>query len=217
MNLKNIKYIAPLLLIAAFLGFYFYKKHENKPVTILPVFGPKGNNGTDKSHKIQSFDFTNQYGESITEKTVEGKIFIADYFFTTCQSICPKMSTQMERVQEAFKNDPEVLILSHTVAPEEDSIESLAVYAAEHHAIKNKWHFLTGSKKALYKQARRSYLLDEEEGNGDEDDFIHTDKFALIDWNMQIRGYYSGIDSTEVNKLINDIKTLEAEKKWKAE
>jgi protein SCO1/2 len=214
---KNTKYIVPVLLIGVFLGIYFYKKNEKKPLRILPTYGPK-TYGKDKDtiyHTIQPFQFTNQFNETVTEKTVAGKIYVVDYFFTTCRSICPKMSSQMERVQEAFKNDSNVLILSHTVDPEEDSVEVLAAYAQKHKAVKNKWHFLTGNKPALYEQARKSYLLDAEEGNGGEEDFIHTDKFALVDGNRQIRGYYSGIDSAEVDQLIVDIKTLLAEKAWR--
>ncbi|MCD6067529.1 MAG: BsSco [Bacteroidetes bacterium] len=216
---KNIKYIAPILLIGVFLGIYLYKSKENRPVRILPFYGPIHVDKKDDTihHRIRSFHFTNQFGADITNKTVKGRIFIVDYFFTTCKSICPKMSKQMERVQDAFRDDPDVLILSHTVDPEEDSVEVLAAYADKHKAIKGKWHFLTGDKPALYEQARKSYLLDAEEGNGGEEDFIHTDKFALVDWNMHIRGYYSGIDSAEVDKLIVDIRILQEEKAWKHE
>ena len=124
------------------------------------------------------------------------------------------MTNQMERVQNKYLSNNDVIILSHTVDPEEDSVSVLFDYANRHHAIKGKWHFLTGDKKSLYNQARVSYLLDNETGNGDEHDFIHTDKFALIDWKGRIRGYYVGTDSAEVSKLITDISTLLDEKKW---
>lgn len=217
MNSKSIKYIAPIVLIILLVGVFFLKKSENKPITILPYYGPKKISGKSDTvfHAIRDFSFQNQYNETITLKDVKGKVFVCDYFFTTCQSICPIMSNQMERVQEAFKKEKNVLILSHTVDPEEDSVATMMSYAKSHKAIQGKWHFLTGSKPALYEQARVSYLLDAEEGNGGEEDFIHTDKFALIDWNGNIRGYYVGTDSAEVNKLIVDINILLNEKTWR--
>ena len=217
MKIKNAKYIAPLIVVVVLLVVYFLKKSENKPPLILPHYGPKSllNKSDTVFHTIKNFSFKNQHNEIITHKNIEGKIFVCDYFFTTCKSICPIMSNQMERVQEAYKNNATVLILSHTVNPEEDSVDVLNQYAIYHKAIKGKWHFLTGNKVDLYKQARVSYLLDAEEGNGGEEDFIHTDKFALVDWNGTIRGYYTGIDSIEVSKLIVDIKILLAEKEWK--
>lgn len=217
MNSKSIKYIAPIALILILILVFFLKKAENRPVTILPHYGPKGTvTGIDTVfHKIKNFSFQNQYNETISQKDVDGKIYVCDYFFTTCKSICPIMSNQMERVQEAYKNNKDFLILSHTVDPEEDSVEVLNQYALKHKAIKGKWHFLTGDKPSLYKQARESYLLDAEEGNGGEEDFIHTDKFALVDWNGNIRGYYVGIDSAEIAKLIVDIKILFNEKNWR--
>lgn len=216
MNLKSIKYIAPILLIIGLIIVFFLKKENPKPITILPFYGPKTYSAKKDTvyHSIMAFSFTDQYGRDITNNTVDGKIYVADYFFTTCKSICPIMSTQMERVQEAFKNESRVVILSHTVDPEEDSVSVLMDYATKHKAIKDKWYFLTGNKPALYEQARKSYLLDAEEGNGGEEDFIHADKFALIDWNKRIRGYYVGTDSAEVAKLIVDIKTLIREKEY---
>ena len=216
MNTKGIKYIAPLLLIGGLLIVFFLKKKDQKPVTILPHYGPKSYSAKKDTvfHKVMGFNFVDQYGREISERQTNGKIYVTDYFFTTCKSICPIMSNQMIRVQEAFKNESRVVILSHTVDPEEDSVEVLMEYANRHKAIKDKWYFLTGDKAALYAQARKSYLLDAEEGNGGEEDFIHTDKFALVDWNKNIRGYYTGTDSVEVNKLIIDIKTLLLEKKY---
>src|ERR1700741_1677475 len=117
MNIKGIKYIAPLLLIAGLLIVFFVKKKEQKPITTLPFYGPKtyAQKKDTIYHTIKAFSFTDQYGRAVTNNTVDGKIYVADYFFTTCKSICPKMSDQMERVQEAFKNENRVVILSHTV------------------------------------------------------------------------------------------------------
>lgn len=213
--MKFLKYILPILFILVLISIYFVRKQNNKPITILPIFGPKNVVQNDTTyHTIKEFNFINQYGASITKETVRNKVFVCDYFFTTCKSICPIMSNQMERVQQQFLTNNEVLILSHTVDPEEDSVNVLADYANQHKAVKDKWHFLTGDKKALYRQARESYLLDNETGNGDEHDFIHTDKFALIDWKGRIRGYYVGTDSMEISKLLVDINTLLNEKSW---
>lgn len=217
MNKKLIRYLLPALLVIALLSVYLMKKSEKKPITQLPVYSPKNQSKTNTpEHTIKDFHFTNQFNEAISLKTIEDKIVVCDFFFSTCQSICPIMSSQMLRVQEAFKNDTNILILSHTVDPEEDDVSVLLKYAMKNKAMKNKWHFLTGNKKELYQQARESYLLDNEQGNGDEHDFIHTDKFALVDWKGRIRGYYVGTDSIEVTKLIGDVKILMDEKNWES-
>ena len=214
---NNFKYILPLALVIALLSAYFFKSSNKKPITFLPIYGPKNTTKSDTDyHTIKQFNFINQYGNNITLESIKNKIVVCDYFFTTCKSICPIMSNQMERVQNHFATNNDIILLSHTVDPEEDSVSVLFEYAKRHHAVKGKWHFLTGDKKSLYNQARESYLLDNEAGNGDEHDFIHTDKFALIDWKGRIRGYYIGTDSVEVSKLITDISTLLDEKEWEA-
>jgi protein SCO1 len=218
MQFKNTKYYWLLLLIPALLVvFYFVKKNEQKPLRSLPYYGPKTySRQKDTSyHVVPDFEFTNQYGEKISQRDLANKIYVADYFFTTCQSICPIMSNQMERVAKVYRSNPDVLFLSHTVNPEDDSVSVLLDYAERHHAAKGKWHFLTGHKKELYSLARKGYLLDAEEGSGGEDDFIHTQNFALIDKERRIRGYYDGTDSSEVNRLIIDIQLLLDEYKWK--
>jgi protein SCO1/2 len=153
-------------------------------------------------HTIPPFSFTNQLGQTITQNDVAGKVRVVDYFFSTCQSICPIMSNQLERV---YTERPEVLLLSHTVDPETDTPEVLKAYAELHKAEPKRWMFLTGTKPALYEQARKGYLLDAQEGNGGAEDFIHTQNFALIDKHDRIRGYYDGTDSIAVNELIRDI------------
>lgn len=168
--------------------------------------------GAGRGHIIQDFSFVNQYGEIITQKNVEGKVYVVDYFFTTCGSICPVMTSQMKRVQAAFLNEHDLLILSHTVWPEVDTVEQLMRYAKEKAIVRNKWHLLTGDKSALYAQARKSYFVlkpaeAEDVGDGNSD-FIHTNNFVLIDRQRRIRGYYDGTDSLEVGKLINDIRLL---------
>ncbi|MCX6297086.1 MAG: SCO family protein [Bacteroidetes bacterium] len=161
------------------------------------------------------FSFTDQDGKIVTEKDFEGSVYVTDFFFTTCHSICPIMSNQMERIAEKFKGNTEVKILSYTVDPEVDTVQQLKAYAIKHNADSKQWHFVTGKKRALYQIARTGYLLNAEQGNGGPDDFIHTQNFALIDKEKRIRGFYDGTDSTEINQLMKDIDLLLAESHYK--
>jgi protein SCO1/2 len=179
---------------------------------LLPVFGEKKASGMDTVyHTIRPFFFTNQYNEPVTESTTKNKIYVADFFFATCQSICPEMSSQLVHVQEAFKNDSSVLILSHTVNPMHDTVEVLNGYAQSYGAIKGKWHFLTGSKKDIYALAKDSYLVNALEDDGTPEGFLHSELFMLIDTYGRIRGTYDGTDPVAVRKLIADIKLLKKE------
>ena len=182
---------------------------------LLPILGEKklgGANGKDTLyHTIQPFTFVNQYHDTITENTIANKIYVADFFFATCQSICPKMSSQMSIVQSAFKDDNDVLLLSHTVNPMHDTVEVLNAYAQSYGAIKNKWHFLTGAKKQIYDIAYKDYLVNALEDDGSEEGFLHSELFILIDKQKRIRGIYDGTDSVAVSKLIADIKLLKQE------
>lgn len=210
-----------LLVIATGVFIYAFFIFDNqKPLRYLPIFGNKTyeskNGKTDTTyHTIQNFSFINQDGKTITEKDFEGSVYVTDFFFTTCHSICPIMSTQMERVAANFKGNSEVKFLSHTVDPEIDTVEQLKSYALKHNANVKQWMFVTGEKQSLYEIARTGYLLDASEGNGGPDDFIHTQNFALIDKNKHIRGYYDGTDSTQMNQLIKDIDLLLAEHHYK--
>jgi len=217
MNFKN-KYWLLLLLPLIFICWFFISKKENKPVRYLAYFGPKNAQKTSDTsyHTVPDFTFTSQFNEPVSEETVKNKIYVTEYFFTTCHSICPIMNDNMERVYKAFKNDADILILSHTVDPETDSVPVLMDYAKRHGANDKKWLFVTGSKKDLYAQARKGYLLNADEGKGDEDDFIHTQNFALVDKERHIRGFYDGTDSLEVNRLIQEIKLLQKEYDYKA-
>jgi protein SCO1/2 len=185
---------------------------ENAP--LLPIIGEKvlPRDGKDTIyHTVKPFAFVNQYNEVVNDKTVNGKIYVADFFFVTCQSICPKMSSQLVHLQRAFQNDSSVLILSHTVNPHHDTVEVLNGYAQSYGAIKNKWHFLTGEKKSIYDMARYSYLVNAFEDDGSEEGFLHSELFVLIDAKKRIRGMYDGTDSIAVVKLISDIKLLKQE------
>lgn len=181
----------------------------------LPYIGEKGlaANGKDTIyHSIPPFQFINQDGKPITDKTFEGKIYVADYFFTTCQSICPKMATELQRVQDKFAyTNGMVQILSHTVNPENDSVPVLKAYSELVHADNSMWNFVTGDKKQLYDLARKGYLLNAMEGDGGPDDFIHSELFVLVDREKHIRGIYDGTNIKAVNDLLDDIKVLMAE------
>ncbi|MEZ4936106.1 MAG: SCO family protein [Crocinitomicaceae bacterium] len=201
--------------VAVFLNTKDYGPDELKvyqPKDVNPELKDNTINYNEKNHRIGQFAFLDQEGDTITKKDVEGKIYVADYFFTTCPTICPKMTAQLERVQEKYKDDPEILILSHTVHPENDTVEVMARYAQRHGAISKKWYFLTGEKEELYRLARQSYfvLKPAEVGEpGDAgSDFIHTNNFVLIDQKGRIRGYYDGTSPTEVDKLMEDIQKL---------
>lgn len=167
-------------------------------------------------HRIEEFSFLNQNNEEITLKDVEGKVFVAEYFFTTCQTICPVMTEEMTRVQKEFKGNEDVKILSFTVDPEVDDVEVMNAYAKEHNAVDGQWHFLTGEKKDLYKLARNSFFVlkpAEAQNLGDAgSDFIHTNNFVLVDQELRIRGYYDGTSSEEVDILMEDIQILLKEK-----
>lgn len=217
MNTKGNYYWLLLIVPLIFVGWYFFNKNEQKPIRTLPYFGQKNTikNGDTSYHEVKPFCFINQYNEKVTEETVKNKIYITDFFFTTCQSICPIMSSQLERVYQEFKNNKDILILSHTVSPEEDSVNVLMDYANLHGVKDKQWLFLTGEKKHLYDMARTSYLLNNEVGNGDDEDFIHTQNFALVDKEKHLRGFYDGTDSIEVTRLITDIKVLIEEYDYK--
>lgn len=186
------------------------------PVDVNAELVDESLRGIGLGHKVQDFTFLNQLGQTISQRDVAGKVYVVDYFFTTCPSICPVMTDQMSRIQEAYFNEPDFLILSHTVWPEVDTVEQLLAYAKEKGINAKKWYLLTGNKGELYKLARQSYFVlkpAEAENLGDGDsDFIHTNNFVLVDRERRIRGYYDGTNAKEVDKLIGDIKILLKEK-----
>ena len=162
-------------------------------------------------HQIPNFSLTNQEGKNITQKTFQNKIYVTDFFFTTCPGICPIMTKNMNLVQQAFKDDNEVLMLSHSVTPTKDSVPQLKKYALEK-SIGNNWHLVTGDKKEIYDLGRQSYFVEEDLGEPKGlNDFLHTENFILIDKNKHIRGIYNGLNKNDVNQLIADIKNLKKE------
>ncbi len=207
------KYFLIVVLLAIVVGCKTTTTETQK--VVLPVIGEKKLAGTDGKdtiyHTVQPFSFVNQFNDTITEKTVKNKIYVADFFFATCQSICPKMSSQLVHVQNAFKNDDDVLILSHSVNPLHDTVAVLNGYAQSYGALKHKWHFLTGNKKAIYDMARYSYLVNALEEDGTPEGFLHSELFILVDEKKQIRGMYDGTDSVTVAKMISDIQLLKQE------
>ncbi len=198
----NVKIYAAAFVVFAFVGWLVFSFFF-QPTDPLPVLGEPG-------HLVGRFSFTDQDGNTITEREVGGKIRVVEYFFTTCKSICPIMNTNLAIVQDEFKDRQDVIILSHTVNPSTDSVPVLKKYAERVHAIQGKWIFLTGSKVSLYQVAERSYLLsaDTTTITNEADAFIHTRYIALVDQKDQIRGFYDATDRNAINKLIADIHKL---------
>jgi len=164
-----------------------------------------------KYHTIANFSLTNQNGETITQDTYKDKIYVADFFFTTCPTICPIMTDHMYKIQKEIISDDDVMLLSHSVTPKIDSVAQLKKYAKEKGVIDRKWNLVTGDKKQIYELARKSYLAVKTDGNGDEYDMIHTENFMLIDKKRQIRGFYDGTNPEDIKQLLKDIETLKDE------
>lgn len=183
----------------------------NKP-DFTPEWISKKDAAYKSIHTIPAFSFTNQNGETVTEKTIADKIYVADFFFTKCGSICPKMTADMAILQDKYKDDKDVLLLSHSVTPEMDSVPVLKRYAENKGIISGKWHLLTGDKNEIYAIAKQQYYAGDTIGyyqTGNE--FLHTENFILIDKKRRIRGVYNGTLSLEMERLIDDITTLKKE------
>ena len=206
-----------ILVFGIAVGTYYLIPHDEK----LPVINPADVESEmvdpeilrqGYGHKIGSFAFLNQNGDTITDKFVKGKVYVAEYFFTTCGSICPIMNKQMKRVNTAYFDNPEVAVLSFTVDPDVDTVAQMKLYADGHDIKGDHWQFLTGDKKELYQLARQSYFVlkpAEAENLGDAgSDFIHTNNFVLVDRESRIRGYYDGTNPDEVGTLLKDIQKL---------
>ena len=164
-----------------------------------------------KDHTIADFELTNQNGQKITNKNYKDKIYVADFFFTRCQTICINMAYNMGELQNLYKKDTDIMFLSHSVTPEIDSVTVLKEYADRKGVIDGKWNITTGAKKHIYELARKSYFAVLDEGTGDENDFIHTEQFVLVDKEKRIRGYYDGTEKEDMEKLKKDILLLKEE------
>jgi protein SCO1/2 len=190
-----------------------------KPEKRLPVYQPSMVNPelvdstlvyVKKYHSIADFKLINQNGDTISQADYAGKIYIADFFFTTCPTICPVMTANMADIQQIIKGDDEVMLLSHSVTPEIDSVPQLKKYALEKGVIDAKWNLVTGDKKQIYELARKSYLAVLTDGDGGPYDMIHTENFILVDKERRIRGFYDGTSSEEVAQLLEDLKVLKS-------
>ena len=163
-----------------------------------------------KYHTIADFSLTNQNGKTITQRDYKGKIYIADFFFTTCPTICPVMTKNMAGIQEQIIDDDDVLLLSHSVTPVIDSVAQLKKYALEKEVNDAKWNLVTGDKKQIYQLARKSYLAVKNDGDGGPFDMIHTENFILVDKQRRIRGFYDGTKTGDIEKLLKDLDILKA-------
>lgn len=197
-----------IVLSAAFMT-YFYRITHDTPKH-LTVLGEPG-------HKVLPFSFVNQDGKTITNEDVNGKVYVVEYFFTTCKGICPKMNENMNLVYRAYKGNKDFMILSHSVDPVHDTVEAMKAYSQRFEADASQWMFLTGDKKKLYDMARYSYLIsaqDDTTGLSVDQDFIHDNHFVLVDRTGHLRGkFYDGLRKSDVDSLISDIKVLLEEKR----
>jgi len=201
------------------MGIMYLFYNALKPKASLPIYQPtmvdtqlvdSTVQHVKKYHQIADFKLLNQNGQTITEEDYKDKIYIADFFFTTCPSICPIMTEHMVEIQKAIIDDPKVLLLSHSVTPEIDSVPVLKQYALKKGVVDSKWNLVTGDKKQIYELARKSYLVAKDDGDGGPFDMIHTENFVLVDSKKRIRGFYDGTDPKDIEKLLEDLKILKA-------
>lgn len=220
--MKRILFLVVFFILGVTITYFMIKPSKEKS---LPVINPVDVNKEmvdpellriGYGHKIGNFSFLNQDGKVVTQQDVKGKVFVAEYFFTTCGTICPIMNVQMQRVHKVYQANNNVRILSFTVDPKVDTVAQMKRYAVAHGADVKSWFFLTGTQEKLYELARKSFFVlkpAETENQGDVgSDFIHTNNFVLVDKEMRIRGYYDGTNSKEVDELIEDIALLVKEK-----
>lgn len=207
-----------MLILSAIIITLIYQ--QLKPTPKLPVYQPSMVTAdlvdttvqyVRKYHEIGNFKLINQKGDTITQADFENKIYVADFFFTTCQSICIDMAKSMQTLQKEFKNDDEIRLLSHSVTPEIDDVPQLKKYAKEKGVIDEKWQLATGDKKQIYRLAREEYLASKTEGDGGPYDLVHTENFVLVDKEKRIRGFYDGTNPEEIEQLIEDIVILKLE------
>lgn len=208
-----VMFILSVFIVTAIYNLY-------KPTPKLPVYQPDMVTAdlvdttvqyVRKFHKIGEFNLINQNGDSISEQDFKDKIYVADFFFTTCQSICIDMASSMQRLQKEYIDDPEIRLLSHSVTPEIDDVQQLKKYAKEKGVIDSKWQLATGDKKQIYNLARKQYLASKSEGDAGPYDLVHTENFVLVDKEKRIRGFYDGTNQEEITQLIEDIDILKLE------
>jgi len=224
MDLKYFKKSMPVILIMAVfsVGMIIAIYSLLTPTKKLPVFNPSDVNPklvdesvfhVRRNHKVADFKLINQNGDTITQDSYADKIYVTDFFFTRCMTICPIMTNNIGKLQEVFKNDDDILFLSLSVTPVIDSVSVLKEYAILKGVDDAKWNITTGDKKHIYDLARKSYFAVLEEGDGGLQDFIHTENFILVDKKKQIRGFYDGTNNEDIERLILDIRILKNESK----
>lgn len=206
-----------LLILSAIIIALFYQALD--PRKTLPILQPSDFNPdlvdssmqhVKKYHTIADFSLINQNGDTITQDDYKGKIYIADFFFTTCPTICPIMTRNMADLQDELIDDDQVMLLSHSVTPLIDSVPRLKAYAREKGVVDGKWNLVTGDKKKIYELARKSYMVAKNDGDGGPFDMIHTENFVLVDKERRIRGVYNGTDRKDMDRLLQDLQVLEA-------
>lgn len=204
-----------LFCLSTIIVYLFYNALQPKknltvyqPSMVNPELVDSALTHVKKYHTIADFSLINQNGKTVTQHDYKDKIYIADFFFTTCPTICPIMTKNMADIQERIKNDNDVLLLSHSVTPQIDSVAQLKKYALEKGVDGSKWNLVTGDKKQIYELARKSYLAVKEDGDGGPFDMIHTENFILVDKERRIRGFYDGTKKEEVDRLMEDLKIL---------
>ncbi|MBG50198.1 MAG: SCO family protein [Pseudozobellia sp.] len=204
-----------LVILSAVIIYLFYDALQ--PKKMLTIYQPSMVNSElvdstvqfkKKYHTISDFELINQNGDTITQRDYDQKIYIADFFFTTCPTICPIMTKNMADIQRRIKDQGDVMLLSHSVTPQIDSVAQLKKYALEKGVDDSKWNLVTGDKKQIYELARKSYLAVKTDGDGGPYDMIHTENFILVDKEKRIRGFYDGTKSEDVDELMNDLRIL---------
>lgn len=214
MKISKAKWLTTLLLMILIVyGTIVYQIYNDKlavfnPADVNPELVDKSLQNLSENHTISDFELINQNGKTITQDVYKDKIYVADFFFSSCPTICPMMTNNMVKIQEEFLNDDNLMLLSLSVTPNIDSIPRLRAYADKNGVKDSKWNITTGDKKHIYELARKSYFAVTDEGDGGLQDFIHTTNFVLVDKKKRIRGIYNGIDNDEILRLIKDIKIL---------
>lgn len=213
--LTRLLVFALLFIAAVAIGTVVLRKDDRLPIYHPSQLDPRLVDPAARQaygvHHIKDFSLIDQHGDTVSLADTKGKLILADFFFTTCGSICPKMTTQMARVQEAFNADDRLILLSHSVTPEMDSVPVLNAYAERYQADHARWRLMTGDRKQIYDLARTSYFACTEEGDGGPDDFVHTENLVLVDTLLRIRGFYDGTSEKDVDRAIADIAKLMAE------
>lgn len=217
-NLKPSEWLKIGVLILVFVVGSTAAYQILQPKPRLPIYNPSDLNPAvvdddlervGRGHRIGDFDLIDQWGNKADSSLLQGKIYVADFFFTTCPTICIDMGANFQRIQETYKDEDRFHLVSHTVMPEIDTVEVMHAYGERMGVIKGKWHLLTGEKRELYRMARREYFAVMEQGTSfDEHDFIHTENVILVDEKKRIRGFYDGTSDLDIDRLIGDIQIL---------